>query len=72
MTPEQWLSKQIKEKGIKQVFISQKTGIPENALSASLCGRRHIKVAEFLAVCAVADIDPLKCPTTVATGEANA
>lgn len=71
MTPEQWLSAQIKEKGIKQTFIAEKAGIPEKRLSATLTGRRKIKVDEFVSVCIVAGIDPLKCPVH-AEGEANA
>ena len=75
MTPEQWLSKQIKEKGIKQRFIVENTGIPdftEQRLSLSLTGRRGIKVDEFVAVCRVIGVNPLDCPIPGKEGEANA
>ena len=62
MTPEQWLSRQIKEKGIKQTFIAEKTGIPDKKLSATLTGRRHIKAEELIAICAVTGINPLDYP----------
>ncbi len=71
MTPEQWLSAQIKEKGIKQTFIAEKTGIPERTLSATLTGRRHIKAEELIGVCIVTGINPLDYPAGKA-GEANA
>lgn len=71
MTPEQWLSTQIKEKGIKQRFISDKTGISYQKISASLTGRRNFKTEEFLSVCAVTGINPTNYPVH-AGGDANA
>lgn len=74
MTPEQWLSTQIKEKGIKQTFIAEKAGIPEfttQKLSLSLTGRRNLQVHEFIAVCSVIGVNPLDCPIP-SEGEANA
>lgn len=74
MTPEQWLSTQIKEKGIKQTFIAEKTGIPKfttQKLSLSLTGRRNIQVHEFIAVCRVIGVNPLDCPIP-SEGEINA
>ena len=72
MTPELWLSTQIKEKGIKQTFIAEKTGIPYKALSATLTGRRGMKAEELIAICAVTGINPLEYPDPRATGEAHA
>lgn len=74
MTPEQWLSTQIKEKGIKQTFIAEKAGIPDftaQKLSFSLTGYRKMQVAEFLAVCRVIGVNPLDCPIP-SEGEINA
>jgi len=68
MTPEQWLSTQIKEKGIKQRFISDKTGISYQKISASLTGRRHFKTEEFLSVCVVAGINPMNYPVHAGGG----
>lgn len=59
MTPEQWLSEQIRSRGITQVFISRKTGIDPNKICFSLNGRRKFKVQEFLAVCSVVGVNPL-------------
>ena len=72
MTPEQWLSEQIKEKGVKQKYIAQKTGISSQKISASLSGRRKIKTDEFISVCVVVGINPLDYPIPHAKGDANA
>ena len=74
MTPEQWLSAQIKEKGITQTHIAKKSGIPDftaQKLSFSLTGRRKIQADEFIAVCRVIGVNPLDCPLPT-EGEANA
>ena len=63
MTPEQWLSRRVKESGIRQRFIVAKSGIDdftENRFSFSLCGRRRIRVDEFLAVCRVIGANPME------------
>lgn len=65
MTPEQWISEKIKEKGIKQNFIAEKTGVPgftTQKLSASLTGRRNLQAYEFIAICRVVGVNPLDCP----------
>ena len=62
MTPEQWVSTQIKDRGIKQKFIAEKAGIDQKKLSFSLTGRRRLTVGEFLAVCEAAEINPSKYP----------
>ena len=59
MTPEQWLSKQIKEKGIKQSFLANKVGVTENKLSFCLTGRSPMRAALFLSLCDVIDINPM-------------
>lgn len=67
MTPEQWLSDRIRESGMKQKFIAEKTGIPDfsaQKLSFALNGYRKIQVDEFLAVCAVIGISPTGLPLT--------
>lgn len=74
MTPEQWLSAQIDEKGIKQTFIVEKAGIPKfttQKLSASLTGRRNLQAYEFVAVCRAIGVNPLDCPIP-SEGEVNA
>ena len=58
MTPEQWLLSEIKERGLKITWISDKTGLSEKCLSASLNGKRHFKVHEFLMICSILNLDP--------------
>ena len=72
MTLEQWLSDKIKEKGIKQRFIAEKTGISEQKLSFSLTGRRNLLAEELLAICYVADINPFEYPPLKEISKANA
>ena len=75
MTPEQWLSEQIKEKGVKQSFIAENAGVKgftSQKLSATLTGRRKIQVNEFIAVCHVIGLNPFDYPLPHAQGEANA
>lgn len=74
MTPEQWIKEKIEEKGIKQSFIAEKSGIPgftAQKLSFSLTGRRNIQVHEFIAVCRVIGVNPMDCPNPT-EGEINA
>ena len=64
MTPEKWLSQQIKESGLKQKYIAEKTGIPgfnEQKLSFCVTGYRRFRIEEFLTVCAVIGVNPLDC-----------
>ena len=72
MTPEQWISKQIKERGIKQSFLAGKIGVAENKLSFYLTGRSRMTVVVFLNLCKELNINPLDCPTVQAKGETNA
>lgn len=44
--------------GIKQVFVANATGIPIDALSKMLNGKRRILATEFLAICEVLNLDP--------------
>lgn len=74
MTPEQWISERIKEKGIKQTFIAEKSGVPgftTQKLSLSLTGRRNLQAYEFIAICRVIGVNPLECPIPT-EGEVNA
>lgn len=41
----------INGKGLKQVFISKKTGIPSYALNAILNGKRNIYAHEYISIC---------------------
>ena len=72
MTLEQWLSDRIKEKGIKQRFIAEKTGINEQKISFSLTGKRNLLAEELIAICIIADIDPFEYPPMKELKMANA
>jgi transcriptional regulator with XRE-family HTH domain len=45
------IEKYLTTKGIKQSFLSEKTGISEQILSAMLNGKRTIKVDEYFKIC---------------------
>ena len=42
--------------GIRQKFLSEKTGIPGNTLSAMLNGNRRIEVNEYINICKALDV----------------
>ncbi len=46
----------ISSHGIKQTYISEKTGIPKAAISSMLIGKRKILADEFISICSVLDI----------------
>lgn len=46
----QKVAKYIDENGIKQKFISDKTGIPENTISMILNGKRKMDADEFVEI----------------------
>ena len=49
---ESIISETIKERGLRQKFVSQKTNISETNLSLSLRGKRSLKANEFISLCA--------------------
>lgn len=44
-------------KGITYTFISEKTGIPVDAISKSMLGKRRLPADEMLAICGAVGID---------------
>ena len=52
------LNKAIEQRGIKQKFIAEKTGVSEQALSAMLNGRQKIDVETFFAIAGVLHMTP--------------
>lgn len=58
MSINEHLNAIISEKGIKQVYIAQKTGITTDNISKILKGNRRILADEFLKICTALDIDP--------------
>lgn len=53
----QKISLYINENGIKQRFISDKTGIPENILSMILNGKRKMDADEFVEIILALGVD---------------
>lgn len=53
-----YLKSYMKNNGIKQVFVSEKTGIRPQILGAMLNEQRKIEVSEFYDICAVMGINP--------------
>lgn len=47
------MKKRIESSGIKQRAISEKTGIPEVALSLILQGKRRCEIGEYASICEV-------------------
>jgi len=52
------LSNYIKENGIKQSYISEKTGIPENTLSMILNGKSRLDADKLEDIIIALNIDP--------------
>lgn len=50
------LKKLIDDKGITYAFISKKSGIPVDAISKSLLGKRRLAADEMIAICQAANI----------------
>lgn len=51
------IKKYLKDNGIKQSFVSQKTGIPIVKLNAMLNGNRKILAEEYFMICEALNID---------------
>ena len=45
------------ENGIKQTFLSEKTGIPNPILSVMLSGGRKINITEYYQICKALKVD---------------
>ena len=58
MTTAERLKMAINERGIKQKFISEKTGISEPTLSAMLNGNQRIDADAFFAIAVVLKMTP--------------
>lgn len=47
----------VESKGVSYTFISEKTGIPVNAISRSLMGKRRLPADEMILICNVIGVD---------------
>lgn len=57
MTAAERIKGILESRGIKYVFISQKTGIPVNKISCALNGKRRLPADEMIAICNAVNID---------------
>lgn len=55
------LKEYMHDNGIKQVFVSEKTGMSPQTLGQILNEQRKIEVSEFFKICEAVGIDPLEC-----------
>lgn len=51
------IKKYLVENGIKQIFLSEKTGIPISKLNAMLNGKRKIPAEDYFLICEALNID---------------
>lgn len=58
MSINEHLSNYVNEKGIKQIYIAQKTGLSPDTISKLLNGSRRMLADEFLSICNALNIDP--------------
>lgn len=50
------IKRYLEENGIKQNYLSEKTGIPANVLNAIMNDKRKIEVNEYLKICDVLEL----------------
>lgn len=48
----------VEQKGIKQAYLAEKTGMSADMISKILRGERRIMADEFLTLCEVLDVSP--------------
>ncbi|MBD5536863.1 MAG: helix-turn-helix transcriptional regulator [Lachnospiraceae bacterium] len=56
----EYLSNYMKQKGIKQAFVSEKTGITQQKLGMILKDKQKITAQEYFKICVAVGIDPIK------------
>lgn len=63
MTPEQMISKAIKESGMTIATVSRRSGVEYSKLQPSIRGRRELRADEYLAICSLLHLDPRAATT---------
>lgn len=58
MTVNEKLKKIVEEKGIKQSYLCEHTGMTADAVSRILNSNRKVTAEKFLGICQVLDVDP--------------
>lgn len=56
----EYLKKYMDEKGIKQISVSEKTGIPPQKLGRLLKDEQRMEAKEYFKICKAVEIDPMK------------
>ena len=56
----EYLKKYMEDKGIKQVYVSEKTGIPPQKLGRLLKDEQKMETREYFNICKAIEIDPIK------------
>ena len=67
MSITEYFKQTMRQKGIKQKYVADRTGYSEDTVSKYLCGRVRLTADAFLRFCDVLDVDP-----NVFRGEKNA
>ena len=57
MRTNKLLAKIVEQRGIKQIYISEKTGLSADVISKILRSERKMTAEEFLAICDALDIN---------------
>lgn len=52
------LAEIVEQRGIKQIYIAEKTGMSQDVISKILRSERKISAEEFLLICEALDINP--------------
>ena len=58
MSIAEYFKQTMRNKGIKQTYVADKTGYSEDTVSKYLCGKRRLTADAFLRFCTVLDVDP--------------
>ena len=58
MSVNENLNRYVKEKGIKQIYIAQETGLTKDVVSKILRGKRKMSADEFLSICFALNVEP--------------
>jgi len=58
---QEYIRSNMDERGIKQVRVAEKLGMPPQILGAMLNGKRKMEVTEFFGICAAIELDPTEC-----------
>jgi len=58
MKPEEYIREEVKRRGMKIKFLSDKANVAYGCLQPSLKGNRSLRADEYLRICTVLQIEP--------------